>query len=66
MREYEIRILKEGGRASLIFESSQLNDEIAIRVAEKLSAKGAFEVWRGMDCICRNPPGNGERAAQNI
>jgi hypothetical protein len=54
MHEYEIRILKNEQGASLIFRSSQMGDDQAIRMARKLAADRPLEVWREMDCICRD------------
>jgi hypothetical protein len=54
MHEYEIRILKLDRGTSLVFASSQRNDDDAIRVARKLAEGKPLEVWRGVDCICRD------------
>jgi hypothetical protein len=53
MHAYEIRILKNDRDMSLVFSSSQPSDDAAIRVAKKLAADRPLEVWRDMDCICR-------------
>jgi hypothetical protein len=53
MHAYEIRILKNDRDLSLVFSSSQPSDDAAIRVAKKLAADRPLEVWRGMECICR-------------
>ena len=53
MRAYEIRILKNDRDMSLVFSSSQPNDEVAICVARKLAADRPLEVWRDLECICR-------------
>jgi hypothetical protein len=54
MHEYEIRILKLDRGTSLVFASSQRNDDDAIRMAKKLAEGLPLEVWRGMECICRD------------
>jgi|HubBroStandDraft_3_1064219.scaffolds.fasta_scaffold1337678_2 hypothetical protein len=54
MYEYEIRIIKRDRGTSLVFASSQRNDDDAIRVARRLAEGLPLEVWRGMDCICRD------------
>ena len=55
MYAYEIRILKNDRDMSLVFSSSQPNDDAAIRVAKKLAADRPLEVWRDLECICRQP-----------
>jgi hypothetical protein len=56
MRKYEIRILKSYNQPSLVFVSSQPSDLVAVQVAHRLSEDRGFEVWREMDCICRQLP----------
>jgi hypothetical protein len=51
VHEYEIRILRADGGATLITAEIQLNDNAAIRSAQKLAKGQKFEVWKGMDCI---------------
>ncbi len=53
MDQYEIRVLKQNHRSSIIFESSQPNDDVAIQVAARLSSNHGYEVWKGMTCIRR-------------
>jgi hypothetical protein len=51
MHEYEIRVLKPDGSASLIFELVHLSDHAALRAARKLAEGNPFEVWRGLYCV---------------
>jgi hypothetical protein len=57
MGEYEIRIIKANGSSSLVYSCAQFNEEVAIRRAERIprDAGDRLEVWRGMDCIYRDP-----------
>jgi hypothetical protein len=50
MRSYEIRILSEGNRHTVI-EVMHLNDNAAVRSARKIAEGEPFEVWRDLDCI---------------
>jgi hypothetical protein len=63
MHAYEIRILKNDRDMSLVFSSSQPSDDAAIRMAKKLAADRPLEVWRDMDCICREGAGPAFHAA---
>ena len=63
MREYEICVLKDDGSASILATEMQLNDNAAIRSAQKLAQGRRFQVWAGDDCIyglTAKPP-NGSR-----
>ena len=51
MQSYEIRVLEDDGKTSLIASEVQLSDSAAIRSGKGISAGRKFEVWRGMDCI---------------
>jgi hypothetical protein len=50
MRGYEIRILSEENRHTII-EVMHLNDNAAVRSARKMAEGKPFEVWRDLDCI---------------
>jgi hypothetical protein len=50
MQEYEIRIVSEGNRHTVI-EVRHLNDNAAVRSAKKLADGRPFEVWRDLDCV---------------
>jgi hypothetical protein len=47
--EYEIRITD--GNRHTILAIVHLNDNAAVRQAERMAEGKPFEVWRGMDCI---------------
>lgn len=51
MHEFETRILRPDGGPTLITTEVRLNDNAAIRSAQKLANGRKFEVWRGVDCI---------------
>jgi len=51
MHEYEIRIVREDGKTSLIYSLHQFNDATAIAVGSGIARGKGFEVWRGMDRI---------------
>lgn len=52
MHVYEIRVLRENHTASRLVERMYPNDHEAIEVAQKMAEGRAFEVWRGLNCIC--------------
>jgi hypothetical protein len=56
MQVYEIRVLDDRGKTTLIASEVRLSDSAAIRSAKALSGKSNFEVWRGMDCIYEIDP----------
>ena len=51
MHEYEIRIVREDGKSSLIYCVHHFNDATAIAVGSGIAQGKGFEVWRGMDRI---------------
>lgn len=51
MHQYEIRILHDDGRTAIVLAGMQLNDNAAIRYAEKAAGARKFEVWCGLDCV---------------
>jgi hypothetical protein len=51
MQSYEIRLLNLAGTISVYIETAQYSDHAAIRLAHGYAGAGAFEVWRGLDCI---------------
>jgi hypothetical protein len=51
MQVYEIRVLEDDGKTSLIASEVQLSDNAAVRSGKGIAAGRKFEVWRGMDCI---------------
>lgn len=51
MKYYEIRVINQKGRASLIYHQLHADDAVAIRSADDIADGQPFEVWRGMDCI---------------
>lgn len=51
MKYYEIRVLNQQGRASLIYHRLYSDNTVAIRSAKNIADGQPFEVWRGMDCI---------------
>jgi hypothetical protein len=51
MQIYEIRVLEDDGKTSLIASEVLLSDNAAIRSGKGIAAGRKFEVWRGMDCI---------------
>ena len=52
---YEIRVLDDDGATALIFAAIHLNNNTAIRSAEKIAHGRRFEVWKGMDCVHGSP-----------
>ena len=46
MQEYEIRVLRPEGGATLITAAVQFNDDAAITFARKLASGRKFEVWK--------------------
>jgi len=66
MQVYEIRVLDDNGKTSLIASEIRLNDSAAIRSAQALSGNKKFEVWRGMDCIYGIDPAPGPTAPLRI
>ena len=57
MHEYEIRVLREDGKASLIYSVLYFNDAAAIAAGSGIAGGKGFEVWRGMDRIYMARPG---------
>lgn len=55
MADYEIRILRADFSPSLIWKSSQLGDDAAIRAGMRAAGGLPLEIWRDMDCIFRAP-----------
>jgi hypothetical protein len=51
MDQYEIRVLRDDGRTSVIVAAIHLNDNSAVRSAQKIAGARKFEVWRGADCV---------------
>jgi hypothetical protein len=52
MKAYEIRILKNGSKAPLIFASQHTSDHAAVRKAQSLIETGdELEVWCELNCI---------------
>jgi hypothetical protein len=51
MQIYEIRVLEDDGKTSLIASEVLISDNAAIRSGQGMAAGRKFEVWRGMDCI---------------
>jgi hypothetical protein len=51
MHEYEIRILRDDLSTAFIIERTHLNNNAAIRSAQKLAGRRRFEIWSGLDCI---------------
>jgi hypothetical protein len=49
MQEYEIRILRDNCTA--VIKQRHLNNNAAIRSAQKLAGKQRFEVWSGLSCV---------------
>lgn len=51
MRTYQIRILTGDDASPTVFQQTYFSDFAAIRSGSQIANGGAFEVWRGMDCI---------------
>lgn len=51
MQQYEIRVLKDNGSASLKIANDYLNTNAAIAAARQVSQGKPFEVWRGDYCV---------------
>jgi hypothetical protein len=51
MLEYEIRVLSEEARTSLIIEVIHSSDYAAVCAARKFAGHRPFEVWRGLDRV---------------
>jgi hypothetical protein len=51
MHEYEIRVLRADRSTIAVMEVIHLNDNAAIRAADRIAGTMPFEVWRGLNCI---------------
>jgi hypothetical protein len=51
MQEFEIRVLNENKKPSLIVREIYLSASSAIRAGCKLAQDKPFEVWRGDECV---------------
>jgi hypothetical protein len=51
MKHYEIRVLNEDGKTSLIYHSLHLDDGAAFQAAREIANGKAFDLWCGMDCV---------------
>src|SRR5581483_11518909 len=53
--DYEIRILREDLKPSIIWKAAHENDRAAIRAGLQAASGHAVEVWRDVNCIFRAP-----------
>lgn len=51
MDQYPICLMDDDGRTALIVAAIHLNDNAAVRSAQKIANRRKFEVWKGMECI---------------
>lgn len=55
--DYEIRILRDDMKPSIIWKSCHENDDEAIRAGVEAAGGHPVEIWRDADCIFRAPAG---------
>ena len=51
MHYYEIRVVGDDGKTSLILTEFRNDDDAAIRAAKTIARDHKFVIWRGLTCI---------------
>ena len=51
MKDYEIRVLNDDGKTSLIYFARHQDDCAAFQAAKEIADGQPFDLWRGMDCV---------------
>ncbi|HUE63495.1 MAG TPA: hypothetical protein VMO78_03875 [Rhizomicrobium sp.] len=51
MHYYEIRVVGDDGKTSLILTEFRNGDDAAIREAKTIARDHKFVIWRGLNCI---------------